>query len=102
MKPFLTEKLPELQQKCKAFGVKRLFVFGSVVGNNFGPKSDIDFLLAFNENLSIEEYTNNYFLLHDFLENLFGREVDIVTENSLSNPYFIKQLNQSKQLIYES
>ncbi|RZL31341.1 MAG: nucleotidyltransferase domain-containing protein, partial [Pedobacter sp.] len=32
--------------------------------------------------------------------SLFDREIDLVTENSLSNPYFINEIEQSKQLIY--
>jgi len=31
---------------------------------------------------------------------LFKRDIDLVTENSLKNPYFIEELNETKQLIY--
>jgi hypothetical protein len=31
---------------------------------------------------------------------LFSRPVDLVTEKSLSNPFFIESLNQTKTLIY--
>jgi len=36
------------------------------------------------------------------LRELLGRDVDIVTERTLSNPYFIESLNESKVLLYEA
>ncbi len=33
-------------------------------------------------------------------EKLFKRPVDLVTEKSLKNPYFINSVNQTKQQIY--
>jgi predicted nucleotidyltransferase len=34
------------------------------------------------------------------LEKLFGREVDLVEEQTLRNPILIRSINKSKQLIY--
>jgi uncharacterized protein len=38
--------------------------------------------------------------LHDELRDLFNREIDLVTERSLKNPYFINELNETRFLIY--
>ena len=76
-------------------------VFGSVVTDKFNDDSDIDFLILFSEDLSVGEYTDNYFELHYKLREIFNREIEIVTEPTLSNPYFIESINESKQLIYE-
>jgi predicted nucleotidyltransferase len=78
-----------------------MHVFGSVCTDKFNDNSDIDILISF-DNLSIDKYTDNYFDLHYKLEDLFGRKIDLVTDKSLSNPYFIKGLEQTKQLIYAS
>lgn len=102
MNPILMDAIPKVQKKCKELGVKRLSVFGSVLSSDFNAQSDIDFLLDFKETLSIEEYTNNYFTLHHFLQNLFNRNVDVITENSLNNPYFIQKINKTKQVVYEA
>ena len=48
------------------------------------------------------DYTDNYFELHYKLSDLFGRKIDLITERSLSNPYFIESINETKELIYES
>ena len=76
-----------------------MHVFGSVCTDKFNEHSDIDILISFN-NLSVEQYTDNYFELHYKLQDLFGRKIDLLTDKSLSNPYFIKGMEQTKQLIY--
>ena len=98
----LEKRKEDLKSICQTLKIKRLYAFGSVVSEKFNEKSDIDFLISFADNLSVEEYTNNYFLLHYKLRELFNREIDIVTERTLSNPYFIESINETKELIYEA
>ncbi len=102
MQQLLEKQKKELIAICQALNIKRLYVFGSVVSDKFREDSDIDFLISFSDNLTVDEYTQNYFTLHYKLRELFRREIDIVTERSLSNPYFIESINESKQLIYEA
>jgi predicted nucleotidyltransferase len=99
MNNITTKKLTELKNLCDLYNVKSMHVFGSVCTDNFNDNSDIDILISF-DNLSIEDYTDNYFELHYKLQELFGRKIDLLTDKSLSNPYFIKSLEQTKQLIY--
>ena len=93
------DRLDELKRLCNIYSVKSMYVFGSVCTDKFNDNSDIDILISF-DNLSIEKYTDNYFELHYKLQDLFGRNIDLLTDKSLSNPYFIKGLEQTKQLIY--
>lgn len=102
MQQLLEKRKEELIAICQALNIKRLYAFGSVVSESFRDDSDIDFLISFADNLTVDEYTNNYFTLHYKLRELFKREIDIVTERTLSNPYFIESINESKQLIYEA
>ena len=102
MQNILQSKIQKLQDICISLGVQRLYAFGSVVSDNFTDGSDIDFLISFSEKLSIEEYTNNYFLFQYQLRDLFKRKIDLVTERTLSNPYFIESIEETKQLIYEA
>ena len=99
MNKVLAEKIEELKKLCILYKVKTMYAFGSSCTNNFTDKSDLDFLISF-DNLSIEQYTDNYFSLHYKLEDLFDRKIDLLTEKSLTNPYFIKALDQTKKLIY--
>ncbi len=102
MQALIENKKEAIRQICRMYGVKWLYAFGSVVSDKFRSDSDVDFLISFTDSLSIDDYTNNYFTLHYKLRELLQREVDLITERSLSNPYFIESINSSKVLIYES
>ena len=102
MQRIIEIKKEDLKRICQLLKVTRLYAFGSVVSEKFRDDSDIDFLISFSDTLSIEEYTNNYFALHYKLRELFHREIDIITERTLSNPYFIESINETKELIYEA
>ena len=99
MDKIVTDRIDELKRLCNTYNVKSMYVFGSVCTDKFNDNSDIDILISF-ETLSIDQYTDNYFDLHYKLQDLFGRKIDLLTDKSLSNPYFIKGLEQTKQLIY--
>ncbi len=81
--------------------VKTLFAFGSVCTDKFNDQSDIDLLISFMP-MDYGDYADTYFDLADKFENLFQRPVDLVTDKSLSNPYFIDSVNQTKTLLYGS
>ncbi len=91
-----------LTELCKSLNIKKMMVFGSATSDKFTNNSDIDFLISFNDNISFEEYTDNYFKLHYKLREIFKRDIDVVTERTLTNPFFIKSVNKTKQLIYEA
>ena len=102
MQNLLTDKINDLKKICNSFRVKKLYAFGSIVSNKFNNESDIDFLISFDENIPLEQYADNYFSIHYKLKELFKRKIDLVTERSLKNPYFIESIDESKQLIYEA
>ncbi len=99
MNQVITDNIDQLKNLCEAHDIKEMFVFGSACTEKFSDQSDIDILISFND-ISIEKYTDNYFDLHDKLEELFKRKVDLMTENSLSNPYLIESIEETKQLLY--
>jgi hypothetical protein len=99
MNIILEQNIDKIKEYCSQLGIKELYAFGSSVQGNFTNESDLDFLISFKD-LSFKDYTDNYFKLHDLLEELFGRPVDLITDRSLSNPYFIKDVEKTKELIY--
>ncbi len=84
---------------CKKYKVAKLYVFGSVLNNHFNSGSDIDFIVTFNK-VELEQYADNYFDFKFSLEDLFNRNIDLLEEKALKNPYFKNSINNSKQLIY--
>ncbi|MDD4190258.1 MAG: nucleotidyltransferase domain-containing protein [Mangrovibacterium sp.] len=101
MQRLLLDKIDKVKALCMAYNVRTLFAFGSVCTDRFNEKSDIDLLISFNP-MDYGDYADTYFELADKFENLFQRPVDLVTDKSLSNPYFIASINQTKTLLYES
>jgi hypothetical protein len=95
----IKDKLDDLKKLCQRFDVRTMYVFGSACTEKFNDKSDIDILISFKD-ISIEQYTDNYFELHYKLEELFNRKIDLLTENSLSNPYLVESIEETKQLLY--
>ena len=99
MQRLLTDNLDKIKALCMAHNVKSLFAFGSVCTERFNENSDIDLLIAFNP-MDYGDYADTYFDLADRFESLFQRPVDLVTDKSLKNPYFIDSVNQTKTLLY--
>jgi predicted nucleotidyltransferase len=68
--PFLSEK----------FGVKRIGIFGSVARHEEGPESDIDIVVEFDRPIGLR-----FINFVEYIENLFGRRVDVLTEQGIKN-----------------
>lgn len=62
----------------KRYGVKSLALFGSAARNRLRKRSDVDILVQFNQ-----PTWANYIGLKFFLEDLLGRDVDLVTPKGL-------------------
>ena len=84
---------------CKKYKVSKLFVFGSILTNRFNDNSDIDLVVDFNK-AEVSDYFDNYFDFKYALENLFGREVDLLEEHAICNHYLKENIERTKALIY--
>ena len=87
MNNLLEQNIIQIKEYCEVHNVKELYVIGSILGDGFND-------------ISIAEYTDNYFILHDLFEDIFGRRIDLITDKSLNNPYFIESINHNKMLLY--
>lgn len=81
--------------------VKKLYIFGSALTPQFDEnKSDIDIFVE-TEELTPVEKGESLILLWDNLEQLFNRKIDLLTDNSLKNPYLKKEIETKRKLIYD-
>ncbi len=94
------QNIDKIRALCDKHKVTRLFVFGSVLTDNFDKSSDIDFLVDF-YGVDLYDYADNYFDLKKSLEDLLNRQIDLLEEKALKNPYLKETIDSSKQLIYE-
>ena len=95
----IEKNISPISNLCREYKVKQLFVFGSVLTDNFKKNSDIDFIVDF-QRMDLYEYADNYFDLKFSLEHLLNREVDLLEDKAIRNPYLRKSIDSSKQLIY--
>jgi len=84
---------------CKQYNVKSLYAFGSVLTDRFNDNSDVDMVVAFNQ-IPVENYADNYFDLKFTLQDVLKRPVDLLEEQAIKNPYFLQNVNNTRQLIY--
>jgi len=73
------EILTSHREEIREYGVSRLSLFGSVVRDQAGPASDIDLLVEFAHPVGYFEFLD----LKAYLEEILGREVDLVPRNAL-------------------
>jgi hypothetical protein len=89
-----------LEQLCKRYHVKRLELFGSAATGDFKPEtSDLDFLVEFHATKEMNA-ADRYFGLLEALRSLFQRKVDLVMARAMHNPYFIREVNKSRTMLY--
>jgi len=69
---FLYEKKESIMEK---FGIRKIGIFGSFVRGNEKATSDIDIIIEFEED---KVTFKNYMGLKFYLEEIFGRKVDLV------------------------
>lgn len=82
------EKLREHRDTLKKYGVKRVGLFGSFVRGEQKRKSDIDMVVEFDPSFFGKDFKglfDAYMGLSSFLEDLFGRRVDILTPISIES-----------------
>ena len=91
--------IENLNKLCINYNVEKMYLFGSVLNSNFNKDSDVDLLVKFKE-IALAEYFDNYINFKEKLVELFGREVDLLEEQTLRNPILIKSINSSKELVY--
>jgi len=95
----IDKNLDKIGVLCRKHKVSRLFVFGSILTDNFTKYSDIDLLVDFT-GVDLYHYADNYFDLKTSLEKLLKRPIDLLEDKAIKNPYLRKSIDSSKQMIY--
>jgi predicted nucleotidyltransferase len=69
----IDKNIDKIRALCNKHKVTRLFVFGSILTDNFKKSSDIDLLVDF-AGVDLYDYADNYFDLKTSLEKLLKRQ----------------------------
>jgi predicted nucleotidyltransferase len=83
---------------CLRWRIRELSLFGSALRDDFGPESDLDFLVSFEPDAAWDlwELTN----MREDLISIVGREVDTVVKEALHNPYRKKEILTNGMVIH--
>jgi predicted nucleotidyltransferase len=91
-------KPDQIADICRHWQIRELSLFGSVLRDDFHPESDVDVLVTFDRDAQWSLW--DLIDLRKQLSELFGREVDLVEERSLVNPYRRRSILRDKRVIY--
>ena len=88
-----------LERLCRKHAIRRLALFGSVVRADFTATSDVDIIVDFHA-----DRVPGLFALAGIVDDfaiLFGRKVDLITYQSLTNPYRRSSILEDEVVQYD-
>ena len=92
------QMIETIQEYFKTQPVVRAWLFGSFARGEERPGSDVDLLVAYDDDADVSLFTIGG--IYSDLRRLLNREVDLVEEGTL-RPWAIDWVNNDKRLIYE-
>ncbi len=100
MIPLIEHHRNALLALCRKYHVTRLEVFGSAAEQNDDAAArDVDMLVTFRPAPELGP-ADQYFGLREELQSLLGRSIDLVCATAMRNPYFIREVNRSRRVLY--
>lgn len=99
--PRIPIPMPEIAAFCKKWKITEFSLFGSVLRDDFGPDSDVDVLVTFDDDAHWR--VRHWAQMQTELRQIMGREVDMMTRNALDmmrNPSRRSLIANSTSSIY--
>jgi predicted nucleotidyltransferase len=101
MNKVVEEKLPDLIHICQRHGIRRLELFGSAARDDFQPAtSDLDFVVSFDDSALPDGFESYLETLRE-LEVLFGRSVDLLEAEAITNPFLLEEIDKDRIVLCE-
>lgn len=98
--PNIGVPVESLEALCRKRRVRELALFGSAVREDFGPGSDVDVLVSFDEDAPWSLW--DLITMQDELSEPLGRPVDLVEREGLRNPFRRQRIVETSRVIYAS
>ena len=87
-----------LAEFCQKWRIRELSLFGSALREDFGPESDLDFLVSFEPETSLD--IDDLLDMKEELEVRFGRPVDLVEKEAIRNPWRKYEILRTREVVY--
>jgi predicted nucleotidyltransferase len=88
----------DLLDIIKKYDLSEVSAFGSVLRDDFNENSDLDLLIVFRQGK--EKSLFDIIDLKNDMEELIGRNVDIIEKEALKNPYRKEEILKTAKVIY--
>ncbi len=101
--PRIPLPLDRIADVCRRYHVRRIALFGSILRDDFRPDSDIDLLYDLEPDSHITLF--DVVALHDELEDLLKRRVDLVSRRAVEvsrTPTRRNAILSTAQVLYEA
>lgn len=96
MDVIVKNNLPKIKELMRLHGVIRAHLFGSAAVEQMTADSDIDFMVSFDPSFEYTDYGYHYFQLMYDLQDLLKRDVELIAEETITNPYLHQTINRQK------
>lgn len=83
---------------CRRWKITELALFGSVLRDDFHPNSDVDIMVVF-EPGTVWDF-DEWDMMVQELERMFGRRVDLVQRKLIQNPFIRYHALTNRQVLY--
>lgn len=83
---------------CRKWRIRELSIFGSALRDDFGPESDLDFLVSFEQEAGWDLW--DLVTMREDLISIACRDVDMVVKEALRNPYRRKEILSNREVIH--
>lgn len=87
-----------VREFCRKWQIRELSLFGSALRDDFGPESDLDFLVSFEPEAEWDLF--DLIAMKEELETWFGRSVDLVEKEALRNPWRKLEILRTHEVLY--
>ncbi len=83
---------------CQRWRVSEFALFGSALREDFRPDSDIDVMVAFDPDAEVGVW--DFVRMQEELEEMLGRQVDLVEKGTIRNPYRRASITRDLTVVY--
>src|SRR3569832_699402 len=87
-----------IEDFCHRWRIDELALFGSVLRDDFSPKSDVDVLVTFSPDAQLSLL--DFEAMKEDLQEILHRPVDLVSKGGLRNPIRRHEVQTSRQIVY--
>ena len=90
--------MDEIRRFCTKWKIMEFSLFGSILREDFRPGSDVDVLVLFKDDADWDLF--DIVEMKEELKSIFGREVDLVEQGAIRNPFRRQSILSSKETLY--